>query len=308
MSLPVPYPADVRAKGWRFELDHERIRKSDTWALAPAEVRPWLLMLWMTAWEQSPCGSLPNSDELIAAHIGMPDKTFAKHKERLMRGWWLAEDGRLYHGTLVERVTEMLSAKDKERTRKAEYRRRMDAERAAASQGDPNLSHGTDTGQSQDSHGSDPGRDDTGTGTGTGTKKDSVPNGTDAAGVAALTKAELWTAGKSLLESQGMPKAQCGSFVGKLVKDYTDAIVIDAVRATVVARPADAAEYLVATCKHAAGERQHKNGSVIGVTVPGREGPDPALAKIEADRLRAAPIPENIRQQLQSLRGNGVPA
>jgi len=159
----------VRAKGWRFELDHERIRKSDTWALAPAEVRPWLLMLWMTAWEQSPCGSLPDSDELIAAHIGMPSKVFAKHKDRLMRGWWLAEDGRLYHGTLVERVTEMLAAKDKERTRKAEYRRRMDAERAEASQGDPNLSHGTDTGQTQDSHGSDPGRDDTGTGTGTGT-------------------------------------------------------------------------------------------------------------------------------------------
>lgn len=44
------------------------------------------------------------------------------------------------------------------------------------------------------------------------------------------------------------------------------------------------------------------------ITVPGREGPDPALAKIEADRLKAAPIPENIRQQLQSLRGNGVPA
>lgn len=84
---------------------------------------------------------------------------------------------------------------------------------------------------------------------------DSVPNGT-AAGAAELTKAELWKAGKSLLAEQGMPKAQCGSFVGKLCKDYGDAVVIDAVRATCVARPADAAEYLKAMCLHGAGKRK----------------------------------------------------
>lgn len=48
--------------------------------------------------------------------------------------------------------------------------------------------------------------------------------------------------------------------------------------------------------------------SVVGVTVPSSSEPDPALAKIEADRLKAAPIPANIRQQLQTLRGNGVHA
>ncbi len=37
-------------------------------------------------------------------------------------------------------------------------------------------------------------------------------------------------------------------------------------------------------------------------------GPDPALLKIEADRLKAAPIPENIRAQLQALRGTGAHA
>ena len=42
---------------------------------------------------------------------------------------------------------------------------------------------------------------------------------------------------KSLLHEQGMPKAQCGSFVGKLVNDYGDDIVIEAVRATCVKRP-----------------------------------------------------------------------
>lgn len=87
----------------------------------------------------------------------------------------------------------------------------------------------------------------------------SVPNGTADKSADELTKAELWTAGKSLLAAQGMPIAQCGSFVGKLVHDYTDAVVIEAVRAAVVTRPADAASYLKATCQHAAGQRQHPN-------------------------------------------------
>lgn len=78
--IQAPYPGDTRAKGWRFDLDHERIRQSDTWALATAELRPWLLMLWMVAWEQTPCGSLPDSDELIAARIGMSSKAFDKHR------------------------------------------------------------------------------------------------------------------------------------------------------------------------------------------------------------------------------------
>ena len=71
-----------------------------------------------------------------------------------------------------------------------------------------------------------------------------------------MTKEELWRAGKSLLAESGMPIAQCGSFVGKLVKDYTDAIVIDAVRAAVTTTPADPKEYLKATCQRLAGERK----------------------------------------------------
>jgi uncharacterized protein YdaU (DUF1376 family) len=73
---------------------------------------------------------------------------------------------------------------------------------------------------------------------------------------AELTKAELWRAGKSLLLEGGMPKDQCGSFVGKLVKDYGDELVIDAVRSAVVAQPADAATYLKATCMRLKGERK----------------------------------------------------
>jgi len=153
LTLPIPYPADTRAKGWRFELDHERIRQSDTWALAPAEIKPWLLMLWMTAWEQEPCGSLPAADELVAARIGMPLKTFAKHRMTLMRGWWLAEDGRLYHDTLAKRVFEMLEARRKNAERVAKHK--ATAKQSPAGNALPT--------------GSEHGSYDTGTGTGTGT-------------------------------------------------------------------------------------------------------------------------------------------
>lgn len=75
-------------------------------------------------------------------------------------------------------------------------------------------------------------------------------------------KRELYEAGKSLLQSRGMPKPQCGSFIGKLAKDYGQAVALEAVRAAVGAQPMDAAEYLKATCQRLKGERKDP------VTVP----------------------------------------
>jgi len=134
----------------------ERARQSDTWALAAPEARPWLLMMWATAWEQTPCGSLPNDDELIAARIGMQPKAFAKMKPILLRKWWLADDARLYHDVLVLRVMEMMQTRRKESDRKALARART-----AVVFRQP--SHGTTTGLHPES--------DTGTGTGTGSKQ-----------------------------------------------------------------------------------------------------------------------------------------
>ena len=166
MSGPPPYAADVRSRGWRFELDLEQVQQSDTWALAPADIRPWLLMLWTTAWQQQPCGSMPAEDALIAARLGMPAKLLAKHRSILLRGWTQHDDGRLYHATITHRVLAMLEVKNVERQRKADYRARMDAERRARPSVDvPRDRDGTDEGQAGDSGGSDA----TGTGTGTGT-------------------------------------------------------------------------------------------------------------------------------------------
>ena len=88
----------------------------------------------------------------------------------------------------------------------------------------------------------------------------SEPNGSGAEApaksVEAMTKDELWSAGKSLLAQAGVPKAQCGSLVGKLVKDYGDAVVIDAVRTAVLERPADPVSFLKAVCQRSVGERK----------------------------------------------------
>jgi hypothetical protein len=148
---PAPYPADTRAKGWRFELDLERVRQSDTWARAGAPLRPWLLMLWAVAWEQTPCGSLPDDDESLAGKLDMPLKQFKAARERLLRGWTLADDGRLYHGTLTERVLEMVAYRQKEAARRAGNRGK----------------HADDAGSPEGVPRDNTANPDTGTGTGT---------------------------------------------------------------------------------------------------------------------------------------------
>ena len=173
---PSPYPADTKAKGWRFELDIDQVMQSDTWALAPHDIRPWLLMIWSISWQQIPCGSLPADDAVIAARIGMKLAAFMKNKAILLRGWAESNDGRLYHPTITQRVLSMLETKQKEKDRKAAYRAKM-------SGNVPRDNQGTAGGQTGDSHGSDPGRDATGTGTGTGTSLKPYTNQPANAGV-----------------------------------------------------------------------------------------------------------------------------
>lgn len=155
-----PYPADTKAKGWRFELDYQQIDQSDTWALAPPEMRPWLLMLWLTSWRQIPAASFSDNDQVIAAKIGMDERLFLAHKDILLRGWARHSDGRIYHPVIVAQISNMLEIKEKSRVRKQEYRAKLSEEQAG-------VSHGTPTGLPRESSGSP----HTGTGTGTGTSK-----------------------------------------------------------------------------------------------------------------------------------------
>jgi hypothetical protein len=125
-TKPAPYPADTKAKGWRFEVDMEAVKSSDTWLRAKTgAVRGALMLLWAESWGQTPCGSLPNDDELVALLIDMPDSTFARHRAVLMRGWWLADDGRLYHDTITARVAVMLDKRANDAARAANRRAKL---------------------------------------------------------------------------------------------------------------------------------------------------------------------------------------
>jgi hypothetical protein len=125
-DLPCPpYPSTTKAGGFRFELDIERMRQSDTWAIAEAHQRPFLVMVWIESWTQVPAGSLPDSDAVIAARIGMSLPEFKAGKEVLMRGWWKASDGRLYHPVITEQVFGMVSRKSRKAANQAAYRDRQ---------------------------------------------------------------------------------------------------------------------------------------------------------------------------------------
>lgn len=120
-----PYPAETQAKGWRFEVNMEQVRQSDTWALA--QMRGWecealLLLMWAVAWEQKPCGSFPDDEELISARLKVPAEVWERHRKILMRGWWRADDGRLYHDTITARVLAMLDKRASDAARTAKRR------------------------------------------------------------------------------------------------------------------------------------------------------------------------------------------
>jgi hypothetical protein len=112
-------------------------------------------------------------------------------------------------------------------------------------------------------------------------------------------KRELFDAGKSLLAEQGMPKAQCGSFIGKLAKDYGQAAALEAVRNAVVNRPMGAAEYLKATCQRLKGERKDP------VTVPSDAAEKTAalLRQQEEHARHSVAPPANIRALVRKMTG-----
>lgn len=249
-ARPIPYPPKTDAKGWRFEIAYEQVDKSDTWALAKPEVRPWLLMLWVTAWKQVPCGSLPNSDELIAIRMGMSLKAFSKAKPVLLRGWWEAEDGRLYHDTIIERVNAMLEKRAKDAKRAADNRAKR-KERPPEPPDITDVSRVTPDGP----HGEFDTKHQA------PSTSNSAPNGADGAGAPSrvdkstktpeeIAKAEVWKSAVLVLQAGGCDdETLCRTFMGQLVKDYTFPIVKEAVAKAVVNEPVSAREWLVATCK-----------------------------------------------------------
>lgn len=102
-------------------------------------------------------------------------------------------------------------------------------------------------------------------------------------------KAALWRESVVVLKAGGCPESLCRSFMGKLVKDYTETAVREAVTAAISAQPADAREYLKATCQRLKGERKDP------ITVPSTDtGSDQFRAAMDARAASATRPPAEV--------------
>lgn len=183
-SPSAPYPPDTKANGYKPEFDIDRIATSDTWTLADDDEHPWLLRIWFEAWRSVPAGSMPADLKLFARRIRCSEKFLQAHRENLLRGWRLYQDGRLYHDFITEQVLQMLAKRRKSAEKVRAWREEKNKEKQAY-KADGN----------QDVTGNQPvsNRQETGTGTGNRTQDISttpvgvVPPQTPKAPVAAQT-------------------------------------------------------------------------------------------------------------------------
>lgn len=89
---------------------------------------------------------------------------------------------------------------------------------------------------------------------------DADASGAVAAGPVPRTpKQEIWAIGRRVLRQGGMKESACGTFIGKLVKDYGEPIVLDAIRSAAFTQPASPVEYIKAACMRNSGQRQPIN-------------------------------------------------
>lgn len=287
-TLPAPItPVDCDLRDFPFmPLDITRLFNSEFHARASdAEWRAGLT-LWLKSFHQVPAGSVPDDDVSLArlAELGRDVKAWKKVRATALHGWIKCSDGRFYHPVVAEKAAEAWTGKKSQRARTAKARLQALLSR---------LSKTSDTMDFANIEGSiqtllndlsqylpqteitaitesvtgsvteaKRKRKEKGEGQGKGYSVPDGTGGTPPKPAEEMTKDELWTVGKSLLVQAGMPGAQCGAFVGKLVKDYGDGAVLEAVRAAVVQRPADPASFMKAVCQRIKGERPNGQESL----------------------------------------------
>ncbi|CDN87348.1 hypothetical protein BN948_01770 [Hydrogenophaga intermedia] len=317
---PPPYPADTKSKGWRFELDLEQLTQSDTWALAGPLARPWLLMLWTTAWQQQPCGALTDDDEIIAARVGMPLELFQEHRKVLMRGWAKASDGRLYHPIITQRVLAMMGKRDAEKIRKANYRARQAASHPPAESreegGSPPMSHGTTEGRTQDSGGSDATR------TSTSTRGIGIPpleakdqqNSARTEARASVTEVSHGTeAGRACFAMRKAGLMDANPAHPTLLALLTQGMSTDELVAAAQTAVGKGKGFAYAL---SVAEGRRRDAATVGslpavqipadlarTTVPGRQGKDPTLAALDRDDALATRPSAEVRAKMAELLG-----
>lgn len=102
---PVPQEADLT--DFRFmPLEVARLRRSRAWLICKRrpELAFYMINLWTASWHERPAGSLEDDDDVLAdAAMCSPEK-WPEVRDDVLRGWFKASDGRLYHEVVAEKV------------------------------------------------------------------------------------------------------------------------------------------------------------------------------------------------------------
>lgn len=109
---PIPSDADLRSVRW-YKLDIVSLLNSDFMQLASPEEFKAAFLLWTKSIHQTPAGSLPNDEAILAKLAGGYDyrrKPWQRIREMALHGWELCSDGRLYHQAVAGTVLDILSA------------------------------------------------------------------------------------------------------------------------------------------------------------------------------------------------------
>lgn len=272
-------------------LDVARLRDSDLASNETPEACWAAVLLWAASWHQVPAASIPNDERWIAkaagyATRGKIDRAWAEARSGALRGWVECSDGRLYHPVVAEKAREAWAAKVAQRWRSecARIKKHNDRHPGAnvprptfeewlslgCPQGQP-LFVPRDNARCPEDNTGDTASKGQGEGQGQGqghlNKEDSVPKGTGAKRQktpAEQELADLWSAIKALLVEQetSATTKDAGVLVGAVAAKYGRDVFVDACRATVNAKPANAHTYLVGLCEKAAGHRPGLNRQV----------------------------------------------
>ena len=193
--------------------------------------------LWLRSWDQVPAGSLPDEEVDLCrlAELGRDLKAWRRLQGGALRGWIKCSDGRLYHTVVAEGVLEA-------------WERRTSAKRKGIAGASKRWGSANSTGNATAIAGAMP-SDSKGSGSRSGREVEETKTGKPAALRADVDpeKQEIWTTGKAMLGKEG------ASFLGKLVKDYGQKLVLQAIRDCKATQPVGPKEWLVARCQERRG-------------------------------------------------------
>lgn len=137
--LPAPpVPADADLTDFKFmPLEVARLRRSKAWLICKRrpELAFFMLNLWTVSWHERPAGSLEDDDDVLADAAMCSPERWAKVRAEVLRGWFKAADGRLYHPVVAEKVADSWHgkavarwSKECDRIRKENHKRKENQE------------------------------------------------------------------------------------------------------------------------------------------------------------------------------------